>query len=443
MGDISEHLKLPLTVKRIYESYERKQKDHKTKSIGAGIIGNECHRYIWYIFRHCTKSNFNGRMLRLFDTGKREEERLAEDLRSIGCRVETCNKNGDQFRVCTLGGHLTGYMDGVAIGIPEAPETWHLIEFKTSNKKWFNKLKKDGVKKTKPDHYWQIMVYMHLAHITRALYLCVNKDDDEIYQERIKYDKVAAEYITKKARKIIKNVSPPERISEKRDSYKCKFCSANDLCFGSEPPLPTLPIPFISCRQCCYSAPILDGVDGSWTCDKHCKGLSFSDQLKACNDHLVLPGLLSTHEPVDYGKDKDGNNYIQFSNEVHGKWKHGKSNGMFSTDELVKLPIPILSNEMINNVKEKLGAKVLDSPDDILKDYVESKLVWKGDLNKEYIDSAWYAEYNDRISNLSPIRHKNTKTYSVAEYPGQRVIFADIVEKIAEIRDKNDRHDSD
>jgi hypothetical protein len=39
-------------------------------------------------------------------------------------------------------GHFGGSMDAVALGIPEAPKTWHLCEFKTHNAKSFADLQK-------------------------------------------------------------------------------------------------------------------------------------------------------------------------------------------------------------------------------------------------------------------------------------------------------------
>jgi len=435
MGDI-DSIQQDVTVSKIYESYEKKNEDRPTRSIGASVLGHSCPRYLWYLFRHCAKESFNGRMRRLFETGDIEEERLIADLQRIGCKVITKDEAGQQFHVSACGGHVSGYLDGCLSGLPEAPKTWHVLECKSHNDKNFKKLVREGMKKGFPKHYCQMMVYMHLTGMERALYIAANKNDDTLYKERINYNKSEAEVMLNRARDVITSMQPPARISEKPDYYICKhMCSTTQLCFGTKDPIAALPIPFKSCRQCCHATPIMDGENGEWICEKHGRGLSMEDQLKACDDHLILPGLLATHEPTDSGADQDGNEYIQFLNEEFGQWTHGKASGMFKTEELMKLPIPLLSNGMVNKAKETFDAEV-GNPDDIIRDYLDSVEVWSGRLSKTAIEAAWRDQYKDELSDCIPLRKLNTATYSIAEYVGGRIITADIVERKAEIREK-------
>ena len=435
MGDI-ESIEKDMTVSKIYESYEKKQEEHPTRSIGASILGHPCTRYLWYLFRHCTKESFNGRILRLFETGDIEEDRLVADLRRIGCNVIVTDDTDQQFHVSACGGHVSGYLDGCLIGLPEAPKTWHVLECKSHNDKNFKKLVREGVKKGFPKHYCQMMVYMHLTGMERALYIAANKNDDTLYKERINYNKEEAEAMLDRAKNIVTSMNAPMRIAEKPDYYVCKhMCSATQLCFGPETPIAVLPIPFKSCRQCCHATPLLVGNNGEWLCEKHCRGLSMEDQLKACDDHLILPGLLATYEPIDSGIDQNGNEYIQFSNEDLGKWTHGQASGMFKTEELMKLPISLLSNEMLNQAKETFNAEA-GNPDDLLGDYLNSVEIWSGPLSKSAIETAWKEKYGDELSDCIPLRKLNTVTYSIAEYVGGRIITADIPERKAEIREK-------
>lgn len=90
--------------------------------------------------------------------GDLAEARFVADLRAIGCTVYEVDENGKQFAIEALGGHFGGHMDGAALGIPEAPKTWHVTEFKTHSAKSFAKLQKDGVQKAKPQHYAQMQI---------------------------------------------------------------------------------------------------------------------------------------------------------------------------------------------------------------------------------------------------------------------------------------------
>ncbi|KKK61528.1 hypothetical protein LCGC14_3013440, partial [marine sediment metagenome] len=160
MSDISKYIpKESLTVKQIFEEYKKAGDAEPTRGyLGASIIGHPCERYLWYCFRQCCSSDFSGRMYRLFETGDREEGRMAANLRSIGCEVHDHDDVGKQFEVSALGGHFSGHMDGCALGIPEAPKTWHVLEFKTHNAKSFKKLEKEGVQKSKPQHFSQMQI---------------------------------------------------------------------------------------------------------------------------------------------------------------------------------------------------------------------------------------------------------------------------------------------
>ncbi len=240
------------TVEAIYAYYKKVGDAEPTRGyLGASSIGHHCERYLWYRFRYCCKPEFSGRMRRLFVTGDLEESRFRDDLIDIGCTVYTLGDSGDQYEVSALGGHFSGHMDGCALGIPEAPKTWHVLEFKTHNAKSFTKLKKEGVEKSKPQHYAQCQIYMHLTGMTRCLYLAKNKDTDELYSERSEYDKVLSESYIARARGIITNATPPSGISERSDYYQCKRCDARAICFGiqEEGKYQALLVPAISCRQ--------------------------------------------------------------------------------------------------------------------------------------------------------------------------------------------------
>ena len=67
------------TVEKIYKSYEDKNTDPFRQHLGASLIGTECQRKLWYGFRFCSSPNFSGRLLRLFQTGFKEEARIIDE----------------------------------------------------------------------------------------------------------------------------------------------------------------------------------------------------------------------------------------------------------------------------------------------------------------------------------------------------------------------------
>lgn len=433
MTDICQYLpKQSKTVAAIFAHYKKVGDDgHMSKTLPVSLIGHPCERYLWYVFRQCCKPEFSGRMYRLFETGQLEEARFVKNLQSIGCVVETIDEETDkQFRVLAFGGHLKGYMDGCALGIPEAPKTWHVLEFKTHNAKSFRELVKKGVKGSKPQHYAQMMIEMHLTGMKRALYLVRNKDDDDLYSERIRYSKKEGEMLMERAERVITAVSPPDRISNRPDFYQCNWCDAQEICWGTDTVVDAvkghgsvLLVPSFSCRHCCHATPVLTEEDSSeWRCDK--TGKYFVGEGSLCTNHLLLPGLISFAEPTDYGQDEEGKDFIEFTNKDGTTWKTGPAYGCYSSEELMKIPVSLLANEMIRTAKNLFGSTVIKCEKDILSRYPEedSRIIWKGKIRD--LAAAWHLQYGDYLTKLKPIaRFCNLPEYDSAELESGRVVI--------------------
>ena len=323
-------------------------------------------------------------------------------------------------------------MDGCVLGILEAPKTWHVFEGKTHNAKSFTKLIEEGVEKSKPQHYAQCQCYMHLTGMTRTLYLAVNKDTDELYSERIHYDPAVCACLLECAGRIITSTTPPERIATRPDFYQCKWCDARVICWGiqEEGKYQALPVPAISCRQCCHATPMMDG-DARWVCEKHKRGLSEVDQEKACDDHLCLPGLFAFAEPTGYN-----NNWIEFTNEADGKkWLHGNTQVSFSTKELMQLSQQQLSIGMITDTKNLYQAEVTGvCHNDILLRYPDSdcEVIWSGRASE--LIEIWKRKFDEDLISLLPIATSDNFDVKVAEYEGGRVAVYYENCKQAEIR---------
>ena len=178
----------------IFAAYEAQAGSGFRPHLGASLIGKDCECALWFDFRWTTRRQHPGRLLRLFETGQLEEARLVRNLRSTGATVlEVDPETGRQIRVEAHGGHFGGSLDGIALGLLEAPKTWHVLEFKTHSAKSFKELVAKGVRESKPQHFAQMQIYLHLTGLTRAMYLAVCKDTDELHVERIEHDPLVAQ----------------------------------------------------------------------------------------------------------------------------------------------------------------------------------------------------------------------------------------------------------
>jgi len=268
--------------------------------LGASVIGRGCSRQIWYMHHWAKRPEFEGRIYRLFDRGHREEPALVAYLKQAGITVHDANpETGEQFRVSDLGGHFGGSMDGCGIGFPERPDVWHVLEFKTHGDKSFKALAKAGVQVSKPEHYAQMQVYMHYTSMLHACYIAVNKNDDHLHVEFVKYDEAAALSTIEKARMIIEAPTPPERIGGP-DWFVCRFCDFREICHQAE-------IPERNCRTCIHSDPVMTGTSGKWSC---AAGNEMGDGREPLPCHRLNPKMFNTTVVGVDGGDIDHGRFI-------------------------------------------------------------------------------------------------------------------------------------
>lgn len=354
---IPEPIHVRSTAAAILKHYENQSQDSRPH-LGASEIGKSCDRAIWYSFRWSTKKKFEGRILRLFNTGHREEARFLDELKAIGAEVyERDPETGKQFQFSAHGGHFGGSCDAVARGLPEAPKSWAIVEFKTHSAKSFADLQKNMVVKAKPEHFAQMQVYMGLADIDRALYLAVNKDTDELYSEWIHFDKEIFQALLDRAERIINSNVPPEKLSTDPSWYQCKFCDHQAVCHQGV-------VPQKNCRTCAFATP---KEDGTWSCYLQKRQLPVAEQRLGCRSHLYIPKLVSFAEPADSGKDfvsyqaKDG---TMFANVFEDADRSEENMGTgivacFTSQELEGANAKILLNELVLELKQ-MGGTIRD-----------------------------------------------------------------------------------
>ena len=296
----------PETIKRIYESYVAKRKNEHRPHLGGSQIGKECSRALWYQFRWAWTPRFEGRMLRLFETGDREEERIVRNLRDIGVTVwDRDPDTGKQVRFEACGGHFALSLDGVGEGFPESSQA-HTIEMKTMNTKKFTALKNKGLQEVIPVYWAQCQVGMHLSGLHRCAFITVCKENDELYMERIKYDAAEAMKLIAKADSIIFSDNPPPRISNDMTDFRCKFCDYFAICHGCK-------IPEVNCRTCAHVTP---ERDGTWSCARgHEVG-------GPCTDHLFIPKIM----PPDLEVHDAGPTWVEYRDTDTGEIVRNEEN---------------------------------------------------------------------------------------------------------------------
>lgn len=335
-----------------HAEYQGRPRSH----LGASLLGRECERQLWYAFRWAKPERFPGRMLRLFNRGHAEEERFISDLRRVGCEVLTINPaTGKQFNWSVLGGHVGGSQDGAARFVPGAnPEEWWLLEFKTHSDSSFSKLVKVGVRVAKPEHVDQMILYMGWSGLRVALYCAVNKDNDELHFEEIRWtEREAARFaeLMGKAERIAFADEPALKLSNDPAFWKCKQCGVRELCHAKA-------MPAVNCRTCAHVTPLRDGRDGDWHCALHDKVLSYGEQTVGCPNHVFNPGLMSNHGTLE-DMDAQRNN-ITLRTKSGRLVKTGtRASDVLDSHELAGIADLDLVTPEWMDLRERMGARLL------------------------------------------------------------------------------------
>ena len=167
--------------------------------------------------------------------------------------------------------------------VPDLPGQWCLGEFKTHNLKSYTSLELHGVRNSKPQHYAQMQACMKMRGIHFTLYIAVNKNDDNLHAEIVKFDEQYADNLMGKAERVIFSKQMPKRLHEISTMEACKYCTFHDYCHNGEI------AELHSCRTCKFSEPLLDEEHfAKWYCHRYQYVLSVEEQRKGCKDYETL-----------------------------------------------------------------------------------------------------------------------------------------------------------
>ena len=349
------------TARAVFELYEarRRQRLSDRPTMGGSDLGKECDRAVWYSFRWCTPDGFPGRILRLFETGNIYETRMIEELRDIGVELHTSWPPGSdgQIEFTALGGHLTAHLDGIGRGFPEAPDAWHVWDAKSMADKKYKEFVNKGLAVSHPQYIVQMMVYMHLSGVDRAVIEGTNKNTDEIHSERIRYSAREGDALLERASRIIASDNPPERISQDPAWYQCKFCDHHSTCHSTR-------VPPASCRTCLHATPERNG-NAAWSCAHWHADIPLENQEAGCAHHSYIPALLAS-----WARPEDANAAgVEYINELtghqftNGAGGHETDRPAYTSVELAAATdLKAIGEPGVDQLRKTFGARVEASP---------------------------------------------------------------------------------
>ncbi len=272
------------------KALEAGQERRRRAYLGMSAIGNPCERALWYGFRWAAQTAFDAATLKRFADGHASETVAVNRLRAVpGIELHDTDEAGEQFGFKDIGGHFSGHMDGVALGLIHAPKAWHVLEIKASEK-WQDLDKaskkvgeKGALAEWNATYYAQAVLYMEYAGIDRHYLVCVSPGVRRWTAVRTNADPAFAAVLKAKAARIIFSDHAPNRIAGP-DNFACKWCDWHGVCHEGA-------VATRNCRTCLHSEPLRTG-NAAWRCTEFGHELSRADQEAGCPSHRFLPDLV-------------------------------------------------------------------------------------------------------------------------------------------------------
>jgi hypothetical protein len=210
---------------RIYKGLAAKRElEPKRSDLRLSSIG-DCERKLWAIRRGIAESEFEGRVLSIFETGHAIEELVVTMLTTAGFIV-----TDRQWEVQLPGLDAKGHIDGQI----EHKGAWALLEIKSANDNQWSQCNEVGYQAWKPAYYDTLQCYLGALQLDFAIAIVFNKNTSDIYPEKLHFDPIHYGRLVEKARRVIEAPELPDRPAEARSQYSefCKWCSVNSECWG-------------------------------------------------------------------------------------------------------------------------------------------------------------------------------------------------------------------
>ena len=210
--------------------------------LGMSSLGDECSRKLWYRFHRPKVERFDAGTLKRFADGHASEAVVIERLRRVpGLTLLPIDpESGRQWRLEDFDGKLAGHMDGVVLGLLQAPKTWHVFECKATSDKKFGELlrikakvgEKQALREWNATYHAQAILYMGYAGLTRHYTVVCTAGARDWTSLRTEFEPAAFEALKAKAERILNAQVPLARVSNDPSWFLCRMCHYAPRCHG-------------------------------------------------------------------------------------------------------------------------------------------------------------------------------------------------------------------
>ena len=202
-------------IDKFYLDRQKDKEQHHFYITDAG----KCPRAVFFKFKNAPREEMDANILRIFEHGDHIHQMIMKPLLSIrDIHVVASEVNIPPQEL----------VSGRADAILSDGKKLYVLDIKSMNSMVFRNLEEP-----KPENVDQLQLYLHFFKVPKGILLYVSKDNQDLKEFVIDYDKKHAEgllvNLTDLKTKIDSGVIP-SRIPTYPDDWQCKYCAFKEIC---------------------------------------------------------------------------------------------------------------------------------------------------------------------------------------------------------------------
>ncbi|TSC75502.1 MAG: hypothetical protein G01um101430_344 [Parcubacteria group bacterium Gr01-1014_30] len=203
--------------------YLDRQKDREQKHFYITDAG-KCGRAVFFKFKNAPRRELDANILRLFDHGDHIHQLIMKPLlstRDIHVVASEVNIPPQEL------------ISGRADAILSDGSDLYVLDIKSMNSMVFRNLQTP-----KEENVDQIQLYLHYFKIPKGILLYVNKDNQDLKEFLVNYDKARALKLLNALAELKKKIDSnliPDRLEDYPNNWQCQYCPFRTVCDQAGP----------------------------------------------------------------------------------------------------------------------------------------------------------------------------------------------------------------
>ena len=211
-------------LKEIIDKFYLDQEKDKNRSHFYVTDAGRCPRSIFFKFKNAPQKGMEANILRIFDHGDYIHKLIMKSLissREIHIVASEVNIPPQEI------------ISGRADAIVSDGKDLYVLDIKSINSMGFRYMKEP-----KKENINQIQLYLHYFEIPKGILLYVNKDNQELKEFIVNYDKELSKSLLNKLNDVKNNIDNnivPPRINSYPENGECRYCPFKQICVIAGP----------------------------------------------------------------------------------------------------------------------------------------------------------------------------------------------------------------